>query len=591
MRAGSINTTVVLLTILLHASAASAAGIRASVDRKEARLGDHLRLTLTIEGSATATPVLPALEEFDVYSQGQSTQMRIVNGRMSTTANHNYVLVPKRPGIVQIGAASVEIGGKVYTTRPFTVRIIGEHAAPQKSRDLYLTARVSTKTPFVGEQIIYTFRMYQRVQLARANLEGSEFEGFVTHDLGDQRTFDTTVRGVEYRVTEIRKALFPQEAGTLTIPPAKIQAEVILQSRQRRRGSFDSFFDSPFDDFFGRRQTETRTLTTAPITVEVSRLPATPTGYSGLVGRFAIQASLSRERLKVGESTTLTVTVSGRGNAGSIPQPSFGDLSQFKVYDDKPSSTVNMRNDGVSGSKTFRKALVPLAAGTIAIPAIRLITFDPAAKLYRTITTKPLSVVAEPSEGKEELRLTELVSLSTGKVAVRILADDILPIYRRLDAISADRIGGADRIVFGGGLTVPALGFIGLFVVRRRREQLQGDIALRRRRGARRKARQAMREIGKKARTGSVVGAAETASRVLREFIGDMLNLEGGALTPGETAEHLRCAGVPTEIIAEIEGLLDRCDEARYGGAVGDLAALPGAARDLLDRLDRKLGG
>lgn len=99
-----------------------------------------------------------------------------------------------------------------------------------------------------------------------------------------------------------------------------------------------------------------------------------------------------------------------------------------------------------------------------------------------------------------------------------------------------------------------------------------------------------MRAVIKKAKSGSATEAAEAASRVLREFVGDMLNLEGGALTPSETSDHLREAGVPGEIVDALEHLLGRCEAARYGGDASSLSEIPVAASALLDRLDRNLG-
>ena len=131
---------------------AAATGITATVNRNEASVGEHISLTLSVDGSATADPQLPDLSAFEVYSQGQSTQMQIANGRMSTSVSHQYVLVPKSAGTFAVGAATIEIGGKTYSSQPFTLRVLAAAEQPRESRDLFVTAKVSKTEAFVGEQ-------------------------------------------------------------------------------------------------------------------------------------------------------------------------------------------------------------------------------------------------------------------------------------------------------------------------------------------------------------------------------------------------------------------------------------------------------
>ena len=83
--------TVALLCLagLGLVSGASGAGIVATIDRPEATVEDQLLLTVVIEGSREAEPILPEISEFDVYPRGQSTQMSLVNGRMSSSVTYS----------------------------------------------------------------------------------------------------------------------------------------------------------------------------------------------------------------------------------------------------------------------------------------------------------------------------------------------------------------------------------------------------------------------------------------------------------------------------------------------------------------------
>ena len=131
-----------------------------------------------------------------------------------------------------------------------------------------------------------------------------------------------------------------------------------------------------------------------------------------------------------------------------IGEPALPDLPEFKTYDDKPSASVERSGPRLSGSRTFSKALVPLQAGDLVVPPIHLTYFDPAGGEFRQIRTAAIPLTVVPGAGKEDLNLTESMAPTTGKVAVRILADDLLPIYRGLDAVNPTWWQTSGRWVF-----------------------------------------------------------------------------------------------------------------------------------------------
>lgn len=554
-------------------------GIVATINTPEATIEDQLLLTLTIEGSRSAQPALPELPDFDVYPRGQSTQMSFVNGRVSSSVSHNYLLVPKRTGTLTIGPATVDLEGRLYTSQPIEVRIVDASEQPGQTRDLFISTKVSTTNPYVGQEVVYIWRFYRRVRIGDARLEPQDFSGFLVEDLGEVREYQATVNGVQYLVSEIRKALFPQEAGLVVLPASRLTCEVLVRSPRRR--------SSLFDDFFGTATTETKVLRGREIELEVRALPPLPPGFSGLVGSFDIDAQISKAELEVGESATLRLTVSGHGNVQMISQPRMPELSAFKVYDDKPQGSIERSGARLSGSRTFSKALVPLQAGELAVPPVSLTYFDPDAGEFREVRTATIPLRVSPGDGQEELHLTESVAPTTGKVAVRILADDLLPIYKRLDAVRPSWPGRMGSWMLLAGLGLPPLAFAGIFVVQRRRRRFAQDTDLRRRHQALRQARGALREIS--LATASEVEASQRASRILRQYIGDKLGVEGSALTAVEVDEHLRTGHVDEELVRETHALLERLEAAQYGASQVDPEHLLRSIEELLKRLERQI--
>ena len=528
-------------------SPALAATIVAEIDRNEATLEDRLTLTITVTGGGVAEPQLPDLPAFEVLAAGQSKQWNFINGRASTSVGYRYVLLPRETGEFVIGPAVVEIDGERLTSQPFSVRIRAAGSASGQERDLFLTTQLSTTTPYVGEQVLFTWRLYRRTRILDARLDPFEFNGFLVEDLGEVREFETRVNGRTFMVSEIRKALFPQEQGELTIPATRLTCQVA--KRDGRRPA------SVFDDMFGRAQTEAKVLRSDPLEVRVRPLPRAPDGFSGLVGSFGLESRVSQREMQVGESVTLTVEVSGSGNVQMIAEPPLPDLTGVKVYDDKPGSSIRRQPSGLTGSRTFRKALVPQTAGALTLPPLRLVYFDPRAEAYRTAATAEIPLEVLPSDGEEELRLTETLAPSTGKVAVRILAEDILPVYAGIDGI-----GGAGRptpVQLGAMLLGPLALYLAAFAAARRRHRFSQDRGLQRRRRALARARRSLRHVGE-----GDGQATEALSRCVREFLGDKLDIEGIALTADEAREHLAASGLEAARVEEVGGLLDRLEAA-----------------------------
>jgi len=579
-----------LLALLAGSSVATAQTVTATVDRTEVTVEEGILLTVTVRDiQRPPEPELPDLSPFTVQAVGQSTQVEFRNGVSTASIEFRYQLLPRQPGRFVIGPAVVEVDGRRHESRPFTVTVLPPgKASSEEQADLFVTATVSDERPYLGQQILYTWRIWQRTQITQASfVEAFEFPGFLIEDLGEgTQRFDAVRNGRQYVVQEIRKALFPQQEGSFTVsgPGLRVQA----MSRQRGAGR------SILDEMFGRFATEERILRPAPVTVTVRPLPPTPRGFSGLVGRFDISASVSRSQLAAGESTTFEVIISGTGNVQMIPEPKLGDLPGFKAYDEPPHSVLDRSGSALTGSRSFSRALVPLTPGEHTLPSISLTFFDPEAEVYRTASTAPLILAVRPREGTEELGLTETLGPTTGKVAVRILADDILPLHRGLEAVASQRLRGGRWAGWLAGLLLPPAVWVGLFLFQRRRQRYSADRGLARREKALRRARGGIRKVA--AGGDEAPETLRLASRTLREYVGDKLGLEGSALTPAEVAVHLREAGVDGTEADRLHAFLDRLEEARYGPTAGtrttgrDVVARDRAARDRAAR-DRAGGG
>jgi hypothetical protein len=364
---------------LLATTNANAASVRAVVDRNQATVGESIAMQVTIE-DGKGTIDLSRITDFKTISRGTSSSFKMINGRTSRELIHNYVLIPLKAGNLTIPAIPVTIDGQTHYTAPIRIMVSEEPPVDSGKRDVYVTAAVSEASPWIGQQIAYTFRLFNAVQVAEAKFQAPAFDGFNAEELEDRNSYRTVINGREFIVTEVTFILVPVKTGTLAIEPAVLQAGLLQRNRRQRPFS-------GMDAFFGRTELTTRVLETDPIAVQVRALPTPPPGtpFSGLVGQFEISASLEKTDVRVGDSSTLAVTISGSGNIMDAPAPAIPAPNEFKVYADNPEVQVQLGTDGYTGSKTFRTALVPVQPGKYHIDPIVWSYFDTGTGGYRTL--------------------------------------------------------------------------------------------------------------------------------------------------------------------------------------------------------------
>ena len=562
-----------LLMLLTTAVAAHAAGVRAVVDRNRVAVGESIDLQLIIDGGDGEAD-LSGLTDFKVIDRGSTNSFQMINGRTSRQLIRNYGLIPTRAGTLTVPAIPVTIDGKVHYTAPVRVVVSAEPPADSGRRSVYVTAAVSTATPWIGQQFTYTFRLYNAVQVADAKFQAPAFDGFHAEEIEDRKSQRTLINGRQFIVTEVTFILVPIKAGTLTIEPAVLQVGLL------KRGSRPQPF-AGMDAFFGRSEMTTRMLQADPIQVTVRALPPEPAGvdFSGLVGRFTISDALDKTTLKAGDSTTLTVTVSGTGNIMDAAAPAIPAPAAFKTYADNPEETIRKSTDGYSGSKTFRTALVPVQPGRYRIDPIRLTYFDVEQGDYRTLSTPAAFLEVTPSD--TAATDIDVFRASPGqapalKKQVAFTGRDILPLKENLSAL--DTRHGLSALWFAVLMVLPFLGFALTLAVMRatRRDDSPGPVMAAR-------SRQALNSAA-----AAGTNDADFLSALYRALVSAILarkGVLGTSLTWSEARTHLSDLGWDAAAIDEAVGLLERIESFNYSGGTLD----GGTRAELLDHTRRVL--
>ena len=541
--------------------------VLATVDRTQITLEDSIQLSVTIKGTQnTPPPELPSLPNFRITSGGTSSSTQIVNMERSISITHNYRLTPMNIGQFKIGPARIRANKKVYLTQPINI-LVKKSTAPIQTgnRPVFLESTASKKEAYIGEQLIYSFKLFYRVEAKNFDLNmpfgASHFQ---KEELGKAKSYQSVVNGIQYHVQEVSVALFPIKPGKAEIPPATLEFDIYHRPQNRSNGGpFSQFFNDPF--FSQGTRAEHKVLRTKPISIEVLQLPekGKPEESKNIIGNFNIVSNLGKDDLEVGDTTTLTITVSGNGNLRgvSFPEPDLKKL--FKIYPDQPEFNQTVIGNQITGKKVFKFALVPLKPGVVKLPAFTLYYFDPTIKDYRQAQTHPIEVNVRPSSSQETLNLVQSNSLGNiiAKPKIEILAEDILPLHTTLDDFNNinTKINASTVLEF----TFPTIFFLICAFFIQQKKRLATDMAFYRSQKAYKTASQKLESLTHSKNIDSKEFASEL-SEILRGYIGDKLNMKGKAITAAEVEYKLKKLDYQTNQVNITRNLLEKCDTLQY---------------------------
>lgn len=554
---------LIVFALVSAAAPALAGNATAKLDRTRASLDDEVMLTITVNGSADS-PELPSslYSDFEVQSSGTSNQVSFINGRMSSSTRYTYTLVPKRAGTLTVPAIPVTVDGTRTTTEALQLNVVAANTAnPQQTgEEIWLTAELTPlggerQSVFVGEQLVYTLRVFARVNASCPSLKIPDFPHTATYDLGQQREYRTQLDGEEVSVVEVRRAVFPDKPGTLEV--AGVRMNCTIERNDRRR-------HDPFGNMFGINNGVRKVVRSKTIFMSVEALPKAPAGFSGLVGEVTITGGFSKPEANIGDSVTLALTVRGTGQMSSAPEPAVALQDMFKIYDDKPTVRYDTSGEQLVGERAFTKALVAQKRGKLDAPPASLVYFDPKTRSYREAKSERMTISisgaqddpARSAAGQEPAK-TDANALAPGAV-LKTPQSPIAKAALRRASNNLDRWFGGFRL---GILIIVPLAMA--FAITNTRSRSRDNTPMAK---ARREA--VSHALAKLGHAGEDPAAL---NRIVRELIGAFVQHRGPAMSSVEALSALPRSGVPADLVSKAHAVLANTDAVVYGGGKADL--------------------
>lgn len=353
--------------LMLLASTIDAAEIQATVDRNPVGVGESFQITFTASEEPDGNPDFSPLQDnFEIINQQRSSSSSWVNGKSSRSEQWSVNLIAKQAGELLI--PPIAFGAD--SSKPLKLTVSENSVTPQSNDEIFLEVNATPEKPYVQSQVLYTLKLFRKVQITQASLSEPEIKDALVEKLGEDSTYATQIRGVDYWVTERKYAMFPQQSGVFTIAPLILNAEFVSNQQQRR-----------FNGFFNRPSTESRRIASKAITLNVQAVPAGFKGPNWLAAE-ALQLSETWSdaslQVKVGEPLTRTLTLTAKGaTVGQLPELlSKTAIDGIKTYPDQPLLKEDKQIDGLTALREEKIAFIPSKPGDYTLPALEIAWFN-----------------------------------------------------------------------------------------------------------------------------------------------------------------------------------------------------------------------
>ena len=540
---------------------------------------------------------------------GRSTSIQIINGKRtkSVQTTYTYVLRPASSGRFSLPPATAKVNGKEIRSGQVAIQVAAAGAASSSSQqrsaqqpgqtqqaggagiqdsDIFLKMDLSRTKAVVGEPIIVTLKLYQRVNIGGfENVVFPTFNGFWSQEIEAPTNIEFSREvydGQIYNSALLRKfVIIPQQQGQVKIDPA----EMVCLVNVRVSSGGTSIFDGFFDDY----RTVRKKISTGAVTVNVSPLPAgAPASFGGGVGSFSISAKLSRDTLKTHEAASLLVTVSGKGNISLLEAPKVKFPPDMEVYDTKVSEKVDQ--GGLSGSKYYEFPFIPRSHGDFVIEPVKYSYYDVNQGRYVTLETEPIPVAVVRGN---ETDAGGVVVAGPSQKDVRTLGSDIRFISTKAPVLVSKGqflVGSAIFWILSAVLLMLA---VVSWLVFRHMAARRADIVGTRNRKATKMALKRLHLAGTFLKQDLHTAFYEELHKALLGFISDKLNIPVAELSRERISQALKDEKVSDSYADTFIGILDACEFARYAPDSGHeaMAAHYEQAVDVISSIDSNMKG
>jgi len=551
-----------ILSILFFTGLSLQAQVRFEAKVSKNKLGVNERLRVDFEMNQDGDNFRPpSFDGFTVVGgPNQAVSNRWINGDRTYSKTYSYYLQPNSRGRKTIAQAEITVDDKIYKTTPVDVEVTAAVEKPTDGDDseliasdnLHLVAEVSDATPYLNEGITVVYKLYVSPRISVSNfreVDSPKFSDFWSQniEIRELRPENGEYQGEPYRYVVLKKAvLYPQKTGELELEPLTLSVSVDVPSDRR--------------DIFGSRiyKTINKTVAAGTRTIDVKPLPdGKPAGFTGAVGKFSMDVSTTKEKLKASESLEAKVEIRGNGNLNLFELPALEVPSSLEMYSPERIENVTTTLNGKQGSIIDNYTIVPTRKGQYPIKPLNFSYFDPQSETYKSLSSQEIVIEVEegPATGGN-------VIAGNNRQSVNFPSEQFRFIKTSTNLKPLDQQAFFRSWTFWGSLFLP-FAAIPLFILfGKRREAKAADVTGNRRKKADRLARKYLSEAKKN--LGDQQSFYESLERAMHNYLKAKLHIQTAEMSKERISEILREKNVADETSTEFIEVLKSCEFARY---------------------------
>jgi hypothetical protein len=451
--------------------------------------------------------------------------------------------------------------------------------------DIFVRLEFDKHTAYVGEQITAWIKIYTRIGISDfdRSFKGPEFVGFYRQEIElSGYNFERERVGDDiYNAGIIQKfILYPQKSGEITIDPFDLLVVIQKQIRRKQQGFFDPFFGPSYENKRINLRSNQARLT-------IKSLPGgQPTGFTGAVGHFKMNATANLDEVMTNDAITFKVTVSGKGNIKLIDEVVNGFPPTFDVFDPIKKVQFDPGSENRSGSVSFEYTAIPRHPGNFVVEPFSLVYFDPETGKYQTLRTRSFTIQA--NKGNEDS--TTLVTSNLTKEDIELLGSDIRYIEDKTTLRPA-KIFIFGKPWFNGIYLGSILLFIIILVVRKEQLRRSADVARYRNRKAGKLAASRLKNAARFLKANDMQSFYDELERALWDYLANKLNIQLSELSAEKAAYELQVRNLADDIRKEFMNIIETCQYARYapGGMESQMTGLYDRSVAVINKLEQKL--
>ncbi len=554
--AKQLLTLVFVVGAICAVAAQGQISFEAYSDARKVVLRSYFQVSFSIKNGDARRFSPPPFTNFTVVSgPNRTAKTMIADGVRSSETIYTYSLQPKRIGTFTIGQATIEANGQRLHTNPITVEVVqGASGTDSNSseEEVYIKAEPTVIEAWVGQQIGLDYRLYTSIQIDNYNvLSESEYQGFYAQDVRqhDSRLVREVINGKQY-VTKVLKrvALFPQQAGELTIDPLNVQLGVVVEDNSRR------------NSFFFNKQIKRIPAVTEPVTIKVNPLPQNaPVSFAGAVGQFDMSTAIDQAAITTDDALSIKMLITGDGDLKRVQIPEIEFPDAFEVYDPKIIDENSSERLGtITGRKMIEYLAVPTEPGNYEInPSFSY--FDPDSAKYVVL------------QNPQPYRIT--VRQGSNRSKLPVINDETAAGDRDIHFINAKPgLTKKGRSFFGSTVfwiltAFPFLMLLGVFLIKRTQNRLQNiDPMLMKSKKARKVALQRLSTAEQHLKADNSRAFYDEISKALLGYVCDKLHIPLSELTKDNVRARLESLSVPADLVDRFMKIIQTSEMALFAG-------------------------